>query len=60
MLRLGNANAIVIQGLIAPKGLDCLKALISWEFENKPEGGGEGGRKTLILTAPLVAIGAQK
>ena len=43
MLRLGNANAIVIQGLIAPKGLDCLKALISWEFENKPEGGGEGG-----------------
>ena len=45
MLRLGNANAIVIQGLIAPKGLDCLKALISWEFENKPEGGEgrEGG-----------------
>ena len=42
MLRLGNANAIVIQGLIAPKGLDCLKALISWEFENKPEEG-EGG-----------------
>ena len=38
MLRLGNANAI--QGLIAPKGLDCLRALISWEFENKPEGGG--------------------
>ena len=33
MLRLGNANAIVIQGL------DCLKALISWEFENKPEEG---------------------
>ena len=22
--------------------LDCLKALISWEFENKPEGGGGG------------------
>ena len=43
MLRLGNAKAIVIQGLIAPKGLDCLKALISWEFENKPEGEGEGG-----------------
>ena len=42
MLRLGNANAIVIQGLIAPKGLDCLKALISWEFENKPEEEGEG------------------
>ena len=58
MLRLGNANAIVIQGLIAPKGLDCLKALISWEFENKPEGEGEG--KTLVLRAPLVAIGAQK
>ena len=47
MLRLGNANAIVIQGLIAPKGLDCLKALISWEFENKPEEeeGEEGGGK---------------
>ena len=61
MLRLGNANAIVIQGLIAQKGLDCLKALISWEFENKPEGGeGEGGGKTLVLRAPLVAIGAQK
>ena len=27
MLRLGNDNAIVIQGLIAQKGLDCLKAL---------------------------------
>ena len=37
MLRLGNANAIVKQGLIAPKGLDCSKALISREFENKPE-----------------------
>ena len=58
MLRLGNANAIVIQGLIAQKGLDCLKALISWEFENKPDEG-EGG-KTLVLRAPLVAIGAQK
>ena len=45
MLRLGNANAIVIQGLIAQKGLDCLKALISWEFENKPEEGGGGGKK---------------
>ena len=45
MVRLSNAKASVIQGLIAPKGLDCLKALISWEFENKPEGGegGEGG-----------------
>ena len=42
MTRLGNANAIVIQGLIAQKGLDYLKALISWEFENKPEGGGGG------------------
>ena len=41
MLRLGNANAIVMQGLIAQKGLDCLKALISQEFENKPEGEGE-------------------
>ena len=56
MLRLGNANAIVIQGLIAQKGLDCLKALNSWKFENKPEEGG----KTLVLRAPLVAIGAQK
>ena len=27
MLRLDNANAIVIQGLIAQKGLDCFKAL---------------------------------
>ena len=61
MLRLGNANAIVIQGLIAPKGLDCLKALISWKFEKEPEGEGEGeGGKTLVLRAPLVAIGAQK
>ena len=41
MLRLGNANAIVIQGLIAPSGLDCLKALNSWKFQNQP-GGGEG------------------
>ena len=55
MLRLGNANAIVIQGLIAPRGLGGLKALDSWKFENKPEGG-----KTLVLRAPLVAIGAQK
>ena len=45
MLRLGNANAIVIQGLIAPKGLDCLKALISLKFQNKPEEEGEGGGK---------------
>ena len=43
MLRLSNANASVIQGLIAPKGLDCLKALISWKFQNQPEGGGGGG-----------------
>ena len=26
MVRLSNAKASVIQGLIAPKGLDCLKA----------------------------------
>ena len=45
MLRLGNANAIVIQGLIAQKGLDCLKALNSWKFQNQPEGGGEGGEE---------------
>ena len=45
MLRLGNANAIVIQGLIAPKGLDCLKALISWKFEKEPEGGGGEGEE---------------
>ena len=47
MLRLGNANAIFIQGLLAQKGLEWLKALISWEFENKPEeeGEGEGGKK---------------
>ena len=42
MLRLGNANAIVIQGLIAPRGLGGLKALDSWKFENQPEEG-EGG-----------------
>ena len=64
MLRLSNANAIVIQGLIAQKGLDCLKALDSWKFENKPEGEGEGeggeGKITLVLRAPPVAIGAQK
>ena len=42
MLRLSNGNTSVIQGLIAPKGLDCLKALISLEFENKPEGEGGG------------------
>ena len=48
MLRLGNANAIVIQGLIAPRGLSGLRALDSWKFENKPEGeegGGEEGKK---------------
>ena len=31
MLRLSYANATVLQGLIAPKGLDCLKALVSWK-----------------------------
>ena len=31
MLKLSYANASVIQGLIAPKGLDCLKALVSWK-----------------------------
>ena len=74
MLRLGNANAIVKQGLIAPKGLDCSKALISREFENKPEQFRQRRQttndkrqttddkktKTLLLRAPLVAIGAQK
>ena len=44
MLRLGNADAIVIQGLIAQRGLVCLKALNSWKFESKPEGG-EGGEE---------------
>ena len=29
MLKLSYANASVIQGLIAPKGLDYLKALVS-------------------------------
>ena len=43
MLRLTNAKAIVIQGLIAPKGLDGLKALISWKFQNKD--GREGRRE---------------
>ena len=45
MVRLSNAKASVIQGLIAPKGLVCLKALISWKFENKPEGGEGEGKK---------------
>ena len=62
MLRLGNAKAIVIQGLIAPKGLDGLKALISWKFQNKDERRRRRrkGEKTLVLKAPLVAIGPQK
>ena len=62
MLRLSNAKASVIQGLIAPKGLDCLKALISLKFQNKPEEGEgeEGEKKTLVLRAPLVAIVPQK
>ena len=60
MVRLGNANAIVIQGLIAPRGLDGLKALDSRKFENQPEGEGGGEGKTLVLRAPLVAIGAQQ
>ena len=42
MLKLSSAKAIVIKGLIAPKGLDCLKVLISLKFQNKPEEG-EGG-----------------
>ena len=41
MLRLSNAKASVIQCLISPKGLDCLKALISLKFQNKSEGGNE-------------------
>ena len=45
MLRLSNAMASVIQNLIAPKGLDCLKALISLIFQNKPEEGEEGGEE---------------
>ena len=49
MLRLSNANASVIQGLIAQKGL---KALFPWIFENKPPEG-EGEKKTLALRAPL-------
>ena len=60
MLRLKNAKASVIQGLIVPKG--CLKALISLKFQNKPEEGEgeEGEKKTLVLRAPLVAIVPQK
>ena len=40
---MGHRNrAIFIQGLIAQKGLECLKALFSWKFENKsPEEEGE-------------------
>ena len=43
MLRLSNGNASVTQGLIAPK--DCLKALLSWKFENKPPEGEEEGEE---------------
>ena len=45
MIRLSNTKASVIQGLIAPKGLDCFKALISLKFQNKPEEGEEGEEK---------------
>ena len=44
-LTLCNGNASAIQGLIAPKGLDCLKALFSWKFENKPGEEGEGEKE---------------
>ena len=62
MIRLRNGNASVTQGLIALKGLDCLKALFPWKFENKPPRGFwmKNKQKTLLLRAPLVAIGAQK
>ena len=45
MLKLSSAKAIVIKGLIAPKGLDCLKVLISLKFQNKPEEEEEGGEE---------------
>ena len=74
MLKLSYANASVIQGLIAPKGLDCLKALVSWKVvkdyktikrqNNKKtvttKRQNDKKTVTLFLRAPLVAIGAQK
>ena len=74
MLRLSNSNVSLIQGLIALKGLKTTLRLVlykawylqkawrlkaSLEFENKWEDEGEE-EKTLLLRAPLVAIGAQK
>ena len=52
MLRLINGNASGIQGLIAPKDLDCLKAFFSWKFEIKSgEGEGEKEKKSSIKSA---------
>ena len=43
--------------MIVPKGLDCLKVLFLWKFQNKPgEEGEEKGRKLRVLREPLVAI----
>ena len=63
MLRLSYANASIIQGLIAPKGLDCLKALVSWKVGKDDKTTKQQNDKktvTLFLRVPLVAIGAQK
>ena len=76
MLRLSYATATVLQGLIAPKGLDYLKALVSWKVEKDDKTTKQQNdkttndkttkrqndkkTKTLLLRVPLVAIGAQK
>ena len=58
MLRLSNAKASVLQGLIAQKGLKAAWRLyFLGNFENKPS---EGEKKNTLLRAPLVAIGSQK
>ena len=54
---MGHRNcAIFIQGLIAQKGLECLKALFSWKFENKsPEEEGEEEKtSSCVALMPLL------
>ena len=53
---MGHRNrAIFIQDLIAQKGLECLKALFSWKFENKaPEEGGGKKNSNCVALMPLL------
>ena len=62
MLKLSNANA-GYRRLDSSKRLKgCLKALYSWKNGNKQPRGFwmKNKQKTLLLRAPLVAIGAEK